>query len=272
MNKKQKLFTFGYTLFQKGMDINLERMFRTLQEYKVTHLIDVRSIPFSKQFPQCNTNYLKEVAKSFGIPYGHIPELGAKASPMQDVFSKASEIFFENIFPIARSNRPEKTELYADDMIVDFRKFRNDEYFSDGIKRIEKAYEQNCTIAIMCNEKEPLNCHRYFLASKAIEKKNGDWIEVEHIVQKEKVNELTLISNQELDKQLSEIILSKKEIKKMEIFDTYIFEPDNPAIIENYYGNTQEDKINDFCDRYWNLMHGWKMQNNNNYNNINDHD
>ena len=124
----------------------------------------------------------------------------------------------------------------------------------------------------MCSEKEPLNCHRYFLVSRAIEKKFGDWIEIEHIVQKDKVNELVLISNKELDKQLSETIFNKKEIKNLKILATDIFEPDKPAIIENYFGDTQEEKINDFCDRYWNLMHGWKKQLNNNYNNINDYD
>ena len=32
-------------------------------------------------------------------------------------------------------------------------------------------------------------------------------------------------------------------------------------ILDNYFGDTQEDKICDFCDRYWNLIHGWKKYN-----------
>ena len=262
---KRKLFTFGYTLFQKGSEIDINKMFSILREFNVTHLVDVRSVPYSKQYPQCNTNYLKNAGKSFSIPYIHIPELGAKASPMQDVFSTAAEIFFEDIFPIAKSNRPEKTELYAEDKIVDFNKFRNDEYFSDSIKRIEKANEQNYTVALMCSEKEPINCHRYFLVSKKIEQKFGDWIEVEHIIQKTK-DDFSTISNKELDKQLSDIILSKKEIENLKILYTNIFEPEKTAIIENYFGNTTQERINDFCDRYWNLMHGWKKEVNNNKN------
>ena len=31
--------------------------------------------------------------------------------------------------------------------------------------------------------------------------------------------------------------------------------------VDNYYGDTISDKIDDFCDRYWNLMHGWKKYN-----------
>jgi len=150
--EKRKLYTLGYTLFQNGSIIDIEKMFKTLNEFNVTHLVDVRSMPYSKQYPQCNADNLKVAGKDFSISYIHIPDLGAKANPMQDVFSKATDIFFESIFPILKSNRPENTELYADEEIVDFNKFRNDEFFSDGIKRIETAYDNNYTLALMCSE------------------------------------------------------------------------------------------------------------------------
>ena len=35
-----------------------------------------------------------------------------------------------------------------------------------------------------------------------------------------------------------------------------------PAKIDNYFGKTRQEKIEDFCDRYWNLLHGWKKYNN----------
>lgn len=256
---KQKLFTFGYTLFQNGTEIDVKKMFSILQKFNVTHLVDVRSIPYSRQYPQCNANNLKKAGDYFSISYVHIPELGAKASPTQDVFSSASDIFFEDIFPISKSNRPEKTEINADDKIVDFQKFRNDVFFSDGIKRIETAYNKEFTLAIMCSEKRPVDCHRYFFISKKIEQKFGDWIAVEHIVQPSNDDSST-ISNEELNRQLSEIVLNKLEIKKLDILNHSLFEP---AKIDNYYGDTLQEKINDFCDRYWNLMHGWKMEINN---------
>ena len=96
--EKRKLYTLGYTLFQNGPVIDIEKMLKTLKEFKVTHLIDVRSMPYSKQYPQCNADNLKVASKHFSISYGHMPELGAKASPTQDVFSKATDIFFESIF------------------------------------------------------------------------------------------------------------------------------------------------------------------------------
>lgn len=254
--EKRKLFTLGYTLFQNGKDIDIKKMFDVLQKLNVTHLVDVRSVPYSRQFPHCNADNLKAAGEFFSIQYLHIPELGAKASPTQEVFSKASDIFFEEIFPISKSNRPEKTEINGDDKIVDFNKFRNDGYFSEGIKRIETAYDKNYTLAIMCSEKRPVECHRYFFISKMIEQKFGDWIEVRHIVQPSRYD-ISTVSNEYLNKQLEEIVLNKIEIKRLNILNPSLLEP---AKIDNYLGDTIQDRIIDFCDRYWNLMHGWKME------------
>lgn len=251
MNKKC-VYTVGYTLFQKGNIIDDNHLFDTLKEFGVNFLIDVRSVPFSEQYPQCNADNMKITGKEFGIPYMNMPELGAKASGQQEVFSKASDIFFEQgAFPIPKSYRPEKTELLSSDEIVDFCKFRHDEYFINGLKRIEDAYDKNYTLCLMCNEKNPMNCHRYFLISKALEERYGDWLEVRHIIEKPDGG-VCFISNIDLNKQLENFVCKKTGVLSPMFKD---------EILDNYFGETEQEKLNDFCDRYWNLLHGWKRFN-----------
>lgn len=252
MNNKKYIYTIGYTLFKKGNIIDIESLFETLKFYGISFLIDVRSVPYSKQYPQCNADKMKIEGKNLGVPYMNMPEIGAKADSGQKVFSKASDIFFEQgVFPIAKSNRPENTELLDADEIVDFRKFRHDEYFISGLKRIEDAYDKGFTLCLMCSEKNPMDCHRYFLISKAIEHCFGDWLEVRHIIEKTN-GVIDYISNFDLDKQLEDLVCEKKHMLSP------MFKND---ILVNYCGETYQEKINDFCDRYWNLLHGWKRVN-----------
>ncbi len=263
----KRIYTIGYTLFQREKSFDLKAMYKVLHSFGVTHLVDVRSVPFSKQYPSCNANNLRIAGKIFGIPYIHMPELGAKATYEQDVFSRASDIFFEDIFPIPKSNRPEQCELDANDEIIDFNKFRSDELFLGGLKRIEDAYNKRFTLALMCSEKNPIDCHRYFLISIKLEQKFGTWLEVSHIVC-DYLGEITTNTNEMLHRQLADIILNKPEIKRLDILSSSLF--GGKTVIDNYFGNNIEEKVDDFCDRYWNLMHGWKRTiNDTNNNNCN---
>lgn len=260
MKNKKYIYTIGYTLFQKGSTIDIENLFGTLKIYDINFLVDVRSVPFSRHYPQCNANNMKFAARSLGIPYMNMPEIGAKATNEQEVYSKASDIFFEkNVFPLAKSNRPDKTILAESDEIVDFRKFRHDEYFISGLNRIKDAYDKGFTLCLMCSEKKPMDCHRYFLISKALEERFGEWLEVRHIVE-ETDGSIHYISNYDLDKQLESFVCKKMHLTNIMFKD---------EILDNYFGISEQERLNDFCDRYWNLLHGWKRIN---YNNNENHD
>ena len=63
--------------------------------------------------------------------------------------------------------------------------------------------------------------------------------------------------------------MKKRHEQKLVILSVVLFVLFNAPVlllfnkIENYFGNTLEDKKNNFCDRYWNLLHGWKLDKNN---------
>lgn len=256
--EKQKLYTFGYSLFKNGEEIDFDKLFSSLLELGITHLVDVRTVPYSKQYPCCNIQNMKSLCVCRGIYYMHMPEIGAKAESSQDVFSKAGDIFYDDIFPISKSKRPEKEELLATDEIVDFKKMRNNDAFNNGIMRIKNAYEKGFKLVLMCSEKNPMDCHRFFLISRAIEEKID--VDVYHFVQDEKRN-VVLASNYMVKQQLKEYVFKRTEIIKLNVLNSSLFEE---AKINVYNGETTECKIFDFCDRYWNLMHGWKRFSNNN--------
>ncbi len=111
-----------------------------LQRHAVTALVDVRSTPFSRFQPQFNRSELTETLKRTGIKYVFLgKELGA------------------------RSNDPACYEGGR----VRYALLARTEIFRDGLVRVMKGAAQY-RIALMCAEKEPLECHRTLLVSRAL--------------------------------------------------------------------------------------------------------
>ena len=94
MNKKY-IYTVGYTLFQQGNTIDVEKLFNKLKEFNIDFLVDVRSVPFSKQYPQCNADNMKVTGKRLGIPYMNMLRLIAnkKSSQKLQIYSLSMSFF-----------------------------------------------------------------------------------------------------------------------------------------------------------------------------------
>ena len=174
------IFTIGHSTHQIDYFVEL------LKEYAVNCVIDVRSVAASTYNPQFNKEPLSNYLKKNGITYQHFAdEFGARHSD---------------------------PDLLDEEGKVDFEKIRKSWLFKNGVERLWMAIDKGFTIALMCSEGEPFDCHRFSMISIALEK---DGFEVKHILK-----DKTLKSNAELEKQL----LKKydKKIPKPDMFDPNI--------------------------------------------------
>jgi len=139
------VFTIGHSRHP------LEALVSLLKQHVVTALADVRSAPFSRFNPQFNKDALGRDLKPLGIKYVFLGrELGA------------------------RSDDP---SCYENGRVQYGRLARTD-LFKQGIERVMKgAWEHR--IALMCAEKEPLECHRTLLVARALDEQG---VEVVHIL------------------------------------------------------------------------------------------
>lgn len=130
-----EIFTIGHS------NHSIERFVELLRQHGVTALADVRSAPYSRHNPQYNKEALESELKRNGIAYVFLgKELGA------------------------RSNDP---TCYENGRVVYGRLARTED-FRKGIERVRKGAEDH-RIALMCAEKEPLDCHRTLLVSRELE-------------------------------------------------------------------------------------------------------
>lgn len=161
---------------------NIEDFIKLLQMNDINCICDVRSMPYSKFAEQFNQKNLKDELKKNNIEY----------------------LFFGDEFG-ARRKEP---DLYTNGK-VDFEKVACDSKFINGIKRIEKGVIKGYKIALMCAEKDPIECHRTILVARNLDL-NG--FEVNHIL-----DDGSIISQKEIDQRLLKKHFPKRN--QISIFD-----------------------------------------------------
>ena len=127
------------TVYTVGHSTHSEELFiQLLLSHGVTAISDVRSKPYSRVNPQFNREDLKQLLRIHGISYVFLgKELGA------------------------RSDDP---SCYVDGK-VQYDRLAQTPLFRSAIERILAGREKH-RIALMCAEKEPLDCHRTILVAR----------------------------------------------------------------------------------------------------------
>jgi uncharacterized protein (DUF488 family) len=120
----------------------IEHFIGLLRRHGIELLVDVRSTPFSRFNPQFNRASLSHSLASAGIRYEFLgEELGA------------------------RSNDPGCYENGR----VSYARLAATPLFRQGVERVRAAAETQ-RVAMMCAEREPLECHRTILITRELER------------------------------------------------------------------------------------------------------
>ena len=129
------------TIFSIGhSNHSIDKFLSLLKNYKIDVVVDVRSAPFSRMFLQFNQDFLKKSLSDNAIGYLFLgDQIGG------------------------RSNDPED---YLDGQVM-YKSLARREAFKSGISRLREGAVKY-KIAMMCSEKEPLDCHRTLLVSEAL--------------------------------------------------------------------------------------------------------
>ncbi len=134
-----RLYTVGHS------SRPFEHFSAVLLQNRVTAVADVRSTPRSSYNPQFNRELLADSLKEAGIAYVYLgDELGA---------------------------RRREPECYRAGR-VDFASVARSALFERGLQRVQQGLK-NYDIALMCAEKEPLECHRTALVCRYGEHRLG---------------------------------------------------------------------------------------------------
>jgi uncharacterized protein (DUF488 family) len=138
------LFTIGHSTH------NIETFLSLLSKNGVTAIADVRSSPYSRFSPQFKQENLKQSLRQANVAYTFLgKELGA---------------------------RSENPACYIAGR-VQYNLLAQQQAFADGVARIKEGMTRY-SIALMCAEKDPIECHRALLVAKSFHQSG---ISVSHI-------------------------------------------------------------------------------------------
>ena len=140
------IFTIGHSNHPPPAFINL------LAQRRVAEVADVRSAPYSRYAPHFNHNALRALLDDAGIAYAYL------GGPL--------------------GGRPADRACYDAHGRVLYHRVAQTHAFADGIRRLIRRADER-RIALLCSEKEPLECHRTLLVARHLAQRG---VAVAHIL------------------------------------------------------------------------------------------
>lgn len=154
-----RIYTVGHSNHTSAVFMGL------LRKHEVTAVADVRSVPYSRFNPQFNRETLARALEAHGVEYLFLGrELGA---------------------------RPEDPACYRNGRVL-FSRLAATAEFRRGLDRLTAGADDAPSVArgrrlaLMCAEKDPLDCHRTILVARKLAERG---IEVAHILPDRRIAE-----------------------------------------------------------------------------------
>jgi len=162
------IFTLGHS------SRSWEQFIGILKEYKIEVVVDIRRFPSSRKFPWFNKEFMEKELEKYGMKYMWKGEkLGGRLKPRKESRNVAIKS------PGFRA--------YADMM-------QTDEFAKEVEKLIKLAKKKR--ICLICAEKLPWRCHRWFLSDFLVFK--GE--KIVHVIEKGKEMEHKLSKHARAEK------------------------------------------------------------------------
>jgi uncharacterized protein (DUF488 family) len=126
----QTVYTIGHS------NLTFMKFLALLQQHNITHIIDIRSIPYSRRAPWSNKSRLPGMLKPLHIRYTYLGhKLGGKKSNLEQ-------------FAKQQSASPEEVYLQAVEVVLNL---SNKDH-----------------LALLCAESDPANCHRQHVVAQTL--------------------------------------------------------------------------------------------------------
>ena len=162
------VYTVGYVSYRP------EELISTLRSFGVSCLVDVRSNPHSAYYTDFNAETFSRQVERAGMQYrNYAREFGA---------------------------RQEDPRYYHPEGYLDFSLFTRSAAFEEGVEKLRRGMALGYVFALMCAEKDPMNCHRAIMIGRALKDRG---FPVHHILYPDRIETQEELEQRAIGDQLS---------------------------------------------------------------------